>query len=174
MISYNNYRGEGQGLTFSNLYTKKKIAFNIQLFAYKEVTNPYKINPVNKKNYNVKFDTIRSTHIEYSNWVTLIRDNNGSAYAGFHYCGYMTFPSNIIYLVILDQNDNPDTSFEYEGQERIEELLSEYPTREIHIYSSKFAIGTKDRRNDNNPTMINYIYTSLSNTKLRLKYEVVD
>lgn len=170
MISYKYQR---RGLNSSNPYTKKKIVFNIQLFAYREVTNPYNINPVNKKNYNVKFNTIRSTHIEYSNWVTLIHDNNGSAYIGYNYCGYITFPSNIIRLVMVDQNDNERSDFEFEGQEGIEELFSRYPTREIHIYSRNNTVAITSIRNDNNPNIINYLF-SITATKVRLKYEVLD
>ena len=44
--------------------------FNLQLFAYKEVTNPYEINPFNK-NYNTKAD-ISSALVDLSNYA---RDN---------------------------------------------------------------------------------------------------
>ena len=39
--------------------------FNLQLFAYKEVTNPYVINPIKKKNYKTKADA-SSTLVDLS------------------------------------------------------------------------------------------------------------
>ena len=56
-LLYQENMGERERERFnsSNPYTKKKIAFNIQKFAYREVSNPYEINPV-KKNYNAKAD----------------------------------------------------------------------------------------------------------------------
>ena len=74
---------------------------------------------------------------------------------------------------MVDQNDNERSDFEFED-ERIEKLFSNYSTREIHIYSRNNTVGVTNIRNDNNPNMINYIYTTSTTTKFRLKYEVLD
>ena len=71
------HRGGGEGLTSSS--------FNIQLFAYKIVGNPYTINPIKKKNYKTKADVSSALvdlsyyardHIpNYQNVTTIPQDN---------------------------------------------------------------------------------------------------